>query len=51
MLISAFNGNKEAYTEAFTNAQYQQPTQQAGDDYITGGNEGLYTRIYRAYYC
>lgn len=48
MFISAFNGDKEAYTEAFTNARYQEIIQQAGDNYITGGNEGLYTRIYRA---
>ena len=47
MFISAFNGDKEAYIEAFTNARYQEIIQQAGDNYITGGNEGLYTRIYR----
>ncbi|MBS1207367.1 MAG: hypothetical protein H6R25_4266 [Proteobacteria bacterium] len=48
MFISAFNGNKEAYKEPFTNARYQEIIQQAGDNYITGGNEGLYTRIYHA---
>lgn len=48
MFISAFNGDKAAYKEAFTNARYQHIIQQAGDNYITGGNEGLYTRIYRA---
>lgn len=51
MFISAFNGNKESYKEAFTNARYQEIIQQAGDNYITGGNEGLYTRIYRACCC
>lgn len=51
MFISSFNGNKEAYKEAFTNARYQKIIQQAGDNYITGGNEGLYTRIYRACCC
>ncbi|TPG57892.1 hypothetical protein [Ewingella americana] len=48
MFISAFNGNKEAYKEAFTNERYQTIIQQAGDNYITGGNEGLYTRFYRS---
>ncbi|RPH30243.1 hypothetical protein EHN07_03840 [Buttiauxella warmboldiae] len=48
MFISAFNGNKEDYKKPFTNARYQEIIQQAGDNYITGGNEGLYTRIYRA---
>lgn len=51
MFISAFNGNKGTYKEAFTNARYQEIIQQAGDNYITGGNEGLYTRIYRACCC
>ncbi|WP_202301351.1 hypothetical protein [Dryocola clanedunensis] len=48
MFISAFNGNKDDYKEPFTNARYKEIIQQAGDNYITGGNEGLYTRIYRA---
>lgn len=48
MFISSFNGDKEEYKEIFTNARYQEIIQQAGDNYIIGGNEGLYTRIYRA---
>ncbi|WP_032116577.1 hypothetical protein WH390_00285 [Candidatus Arsenophonus nilaparvatae] len=48
MFISAFNVDKDTYKEAFTNARYQEIIKQAGDNYITGGNEGLYTRIYRA---
>ena len=48
MFISSFNGDKQSYKEAFTNARYQEIIQQAGDNYITGGNEGLYTRIYHA---
>ncbi|MFK8259350.1 hypothetical protein ACFL9S_16395 [Erwinia sp. AnSW2-5] len=48
MFISSFNVNKDIYKEAFTNARYQGIIQQAGDNYITGGSEGLYTRIYRA---
>ena len=51
MFISSFNGDKEAYKEAFTNERYQNIIQQAGDNYITGGNEGLYTRIYRSVTC
>lgn len=51
MFISSFNGDKTEYKEAFTNARYQKIIQQAGDNYITGGNDGLYTRIYRACCC
>nr|WP_315292099.1 hypothetical protein [Serratia proteamaculans] len=51
MFISAFNGDKDTYKEAFTNERYQKIIQQAGDSYITGGNEGLYTRIYRSVCC
>ncbi len=48
MFISSFNVDKELYKEAFTNLRYQDIIQQAGDNYIAGGNEGLYTRIYRS---
>ncbi|MCP1436993.1 hypothetical protein J3D56_000429 [Erwinia persicina] len=48
MFISSFNGDKEAYKEVFANEDYQKIIEQAGDNYITGGKEGLYTRIYRA---
>lgn len=48
MFISSFNGDIENYTEAFTNKKYKEIIQQAGDSYITGGNEGLYTKIYRS---
>lgn len=48
MFISSFSGDKDSYKEIFTNAHYQKIIQQAGDNYISGGNEGLYTRIYRA---
>lgn len=51
MFIFVFNSNKGAYKEAFANACCQETIQQAGDNYITGGNEGLYTRIYRACCC
>lgn len=48
MFISAFTGDKDIYKAAFTNERYQLIIQQAGDSYITGGNEGLYTRFYRS---
>ncbi|AYA41084.1 hypothetical protein HZS38_11990 [Xenorhabdus nematophila] len=48
MFISSFNVNKEKYLESFTNEHYQNIIKQAGDNYITGGNDGLYTRIYRS---
>ncbi|MDE9555329.1 hypothetical protein KKJ06_07720 [Xenorhabdus bovienii] len=52
MFISAFTSDKDTYKAAFTNERYQTIIQQAGDNYITGGNEGLYTRFYRSIsYC
>ncbi|MDI3440758.1 hypothetical protein QLG07_14920 [Erwinia sp. V90_4] len=48
MFISSFNGDKGGYEEIFTNPRYQEIIKQAGDNYITGGNKGLYTRMYRA---
>lgn len=52
MFISAFTGDKDTYSAVFTNERYQIIMQQAGDNYITGGNKGLYTRFYRSIsYC
>ena len=48
MFISSFNVDKSIYCEPFTNSNYKNIVQQAGDNYITGGNDGLYTRIYRS---
>lgn len=48
MFVSAFNGDKVCYLEPFTNTRYQTIVKDAGDKYITGGNGGLYTRIYRS---
>lgn len=48
MFISSFNGDKGDYEEIFTNPRYQEIIKQAGDNYITGGNNGLYTCMYRA---
>ena len=51
MFISSFDVDKEIYCEPFTNSNYKNIVQQAGDNYITGGNDGLYTRIYRSCCC
>lgn len=48
MFISSFNEDIKSYTEAFTNEKYKDIIKQAGDSYITGGNEGLYTKIYQS---
>lgn len=47
MFISCFNGSIEEYMEPFTNDHYKNIITQAGDSYITGGNEGLYTKVYK----
>lgn len=48
MFVSSFNGDIEEYIEPFTNDNYREIVQQAGDGFITGGKEGLYTKIYQA---
>ena len=48
LFISSFNGDVEEYMKPFNDENYKDIIRQAGDDYITGGNEGLYTRLYRA---
>ena len=47
MFISCFNGSVETYLKPFTDDNYKNIVTQAGDSYITGGNEGLYTKIYK----
>ncbi len=46
MFVSGFSGSIEAYDAVFTSERYRQIVKQAGDQYITGGSEGLYTKIY-----
>jgi hypothetical protein len=46
MFVSGFNADPAKYMEAFTSPRYQQIVREAGDTYITGGDHGLYTRIY-----
>lgn len=48
MFISSFNGDVEEYMKPFNDENYKDIIRQAGGEYITGGNEGLYTRLYRA---
>jgi hypothetical protein len=47
MFLSGFECAPEQYQRTFTSERYQQIVRQAGDNYITGGERGLYTRIYR----
>lgn len=46
LFLSAFDGNVEAYRKVFSSDRYQEIVQAAGDNYITGGNQGLATRLY-----
>lgn len=46
MFISGFSGDVNDYKSVFESEQYREIVRQAGDDYITGGADGLYTRIY-----
>ncbi|MFJ8650540.1 hypothetical protein ACIRNI_31085 [Streptomyces sp. NPDC093546] len=46
MFVSGFNAEPAAYTAVFTDERYQEIVRQAGDRYITGGERGLYTKIY-----
>lgn len=48
MFVSSFNGSVDEYMQPFNDENYKEIIRQAGDDYITGGDEGLYTRLYRA---
>lgn len=47
MFISGFSVDPQDYCKIFESDRYQSIVQQAGDRYITGGTEGLYTKIYR----
>ncbi|WP_417280971.1 hypothetical protein [Celeribacter sp.] len=46
MFVSGFSCPSEAYAAVFNSERYKTIVQQAGDGYITGGTDGLYTRIY-----
>lgn len=47
MFVSGFSGPVDAYSAVFSSDRYQGIVREAGDQYITGGDRGLYTRIYR----
>lgn len=46
MFLAGFDTDIATYTTAFTDDRYREIVQQAGDTYITGGTEGLYTEVY-----
>ncbi|MCX7206570.1 MAG: hypothetical protein NT086_11425 [Proteobacteria bacterium] len=46
MFISGFSGELNDYRAVFESDRYRNIVQQAGDQYITGGTDGLFTRIY-----
>jgi hypothetical protein len=47
MFVSGFSGPVENYQAVFNSARYQDIVREAGDQFITGGNRGLYTQIYK----
>ncbi|MGG8407632.1 hypothetical protein ACM614_13925 [Streptomyces sp. 12297] len=47
MFVSGFSCDPQAYTDVFTSPRYQEIVKQAGDRYITGGDRGLYTKLYQ----
>lgn len=48
MFVSGFSCPVEQYTSVFTSDHYKDIVAQAGNQYITGGERGLYTKIYCA---
>ena len=47
MFVAGFSGPVDDYSAVFNSPRYQQIVREAGNQYITGGDRGLYTRIYR----
>lgn len=47
MFLSGFSCPVEDYTKVFSSDRYQQIVREAGTQFITGGDKGLYTKIYR----
>jgi hypothetical protein len=47
MFVSGFSCDPADYDGVFTSDRYRGIVRQAGDSYITGGTQGLYTKIYR----
>lgn len=46
MFLAGFNGDPQKYLAVFDTEKYREIVRQAGDKYIAGGKEGLYTRLY-----
>ncbi|KQU00379.1 hypothetical protein [Sanguibacter sp. Leaf3] len=46
LFLSGFDGDPGVYRSVFSSDRYKEIVQAAGDNYITGGNHGLATRIY-----
>jgi hypothetical protein len=46
MFVSGFSCKPEQYSKVFSSPEYQEIVRQAGATYITGGERGLYTKIY-----
>lgn len=46
MFVSGFSTPPDTYADVFASERYQSIVQEAGDKYITGGTNGLYTKIY-----
>jgi hypothetical protein len=49
MFVSSFSCDPKIYAANFSTDAYQEIVRQAGDKYISGGKEGLYTKIYKRY--
>lgn len=47
MFLSGFSGDVDGYTQVFTSDRYKNIVREAGSQFITGGDKGLYTKIYR----
>lgn len=47
MFVSGFSGSVDDYGAIFNSPRYQKIVREAGDQFITGGDRGLYTRVYR----
>lgn len=48
MFVAGFSAAPEDYAAAFTSNAYAEIVRQAGETYITGGTDGLYTKIYQS---
>lgn len=46
LFLSGFDGDVDAYRGVFASDRYRQIVQTAGNEYITGSDQGLTTRIY-----